>query len=96
MNAINSINFTSKYQINANMKFKDDQEEMDRDTMVGVWAIQAKNSSEVLGQLADFSKNVYKSNPDANCILTLDIPDERDAEFEKDMNKVKQPFDKIV
>ena len=32
MNAINSINFTSKYQINANMKFEDDQEEMDRDT----------------------------------------------------------------
>ena len=96
MNGINAVNFTGKYTVNANQEMKDQETCLKRDALMGFWAANSKDGEKINQQLKDFYVGEYKTNPNAKLDITFDIPDNKDADFEKSMNLVGQKFDKVV
>lgn len=98
ISAINSnINFTGKYQVNANQDMKDQDTCLNRDALMGFWAGKSKDGEAIHKQLTDFyTGNVYKENKSAPLDITFDIPDSEDKNFEESMNLVGQKFNKVV
>ena len=89
----NTLNFKSKYQLDVNQEITNEKARHYRDTMFGFYAGAAKNSDEIV----DFIFNkADKSSDKARWNVTIDLPDKFDKDFESDMNKVGQKFNKIV
>ncbi len=96
--SVNSVqSFTGKYQLNANQQMSNLDECLKRDALIGFWSTQAKDGGSVADGLQEFYKSErYKNNPNVKLDITLELPDNRDAEFEQSMKSIGQKFNKVV
>lgn len=93
---IDAVGFCGKYQLNANQEMHDQRACLRRDYMLGAACGYAKNGDIIAKQLLDFYNGQYNNDNYAPFNIVLDLPDEMDAQFEENMNKVGQEFDKLA
>lgn len=93
---IDALNFCGKYELNANQKMPDQKACLMRDYMLGATCSYARNGEVVSQKLADFYNGQYNKDKSAPCNIVFDIPSNLDAQFEENMNKVGQKFNKIA
>ena len=97
ISAINSnLNFTGKYQVNANQEMSSQDNCLKRDALMGFWATKSKDGDKIQQQLKDFYTGPYNENKTAPLNITFEIADSEDKDFEESMKIVGQKFDKIV
>jgi hypothetical protein len=95
--SIDAVNFTGKYQVNANQQLSNQETCLKRDALMGFWSAKSKDGEAIHKQLTDFYQgDVYKANKSAPLDITFNIPDSEDKNFEESMNLVGQKFNKIV
>lgn len=90
-----SLNFGSKYKLNANQPMPDERAVARRDIALGFWTQFSSNGNTIYEDLQNFYKGAYNDNPSSEYNIELDIPDQYDAVFEEYMNAVGQNFNKI-
>ncbi len=93
---INGINFTGKYELNANQPLSDKRNVPKRDAFIGLCTQFAKHGDLVSKRLEGFYKSeAYKRNPHARLDIVLEIPDINDTQFEEIMDILGQRYNKI-
>ena len=91
-----AINFTGRYEVNANQTMPTKDACLKRDASIGFWAQRSKDGEKIHSQLKDFYTGDYKTNPSKPLNIVFDIPDSEDKNFEETMNMVGQKFNKLA
>ena len=90
------INFTGRYEVNANQTMPTKGACLKRDAAIGFWAQKSKDGEKIHSQLKDFFMGDYKINPSKSLNIVFDIPNSEDKNFEEIMNIVGQKFNKLA
>ncbi len=91
----NNMPFTSTYSLNMNQKL-DPEADMQRDFALVHTFKKAENAPELYRKAENFFKEKYASDPQAPFMIKIILPNEDDADFEKQMNKLGVNFNKIA
>lgn len=94
--SIDAVNFTGKYQVNANQQLPNQETCLKRDALMGFWSEKSKDGDKIQKDLKDFYTTTYNQDKTAPLNITFDIPDSEDKNFEDSMNLVGQKFNKVV
>ena len=87
-NINNNSNFTGVYQLNANQPMPDQNSAVRRDMALGYWTQLANNGNTIYDELESFFNGEYNSNPDKELNIQLDLPDNKNKDFEEMMNVI--------
>ena len=90
---IGAINFTGKYQLNANYPIEDAKKRYSRNTLLAYWSDFSTNRAELSEKLNDALK--YGVDPKKEITVEFDLDKRYDSRFEECMNVVGQPFKRI-
>ena len=95
LNHINNINFSSKFQLDANQEMPTRNDCILRDGLVGFWTSRSSNHREIHKQINNFFQKDYKMHKNKPLHIVLNIPDDSDENFKESMKMCGQKFDKI-